>query len=151
VSLIVFLEFWRILCLAGTNQKNRKRMKSRRLQKPPELNVTWHPRKKHLEEAKTHPAEVGPEGGNHRPIDPMVGPVSLPRAARQPYFWNVLPPPMMINLNRMLGRFDCTTHGIPSGLYKQPPDPLAGRIWLSSIHTPDQVIKSEILRPRNTL
>jgi hypothetical protein len=27
------------------------------------------------------------------------------------------------NLNRMLGRFDHTTHGIPSGLYKQPLDP----------------------------
>jgi hypothetical protein len=40
VSLIVFLEFWRILCLAGTNRKNRKRMKSRRLQKALELNVT---------------------------------------------------------------------------------------------------------------
>jgi hypothetical protein len=31
-----------------------KRIKSRRLQKAPELNVTWHPRKKHLEEATDH-------------------------------------------------------------------------------------------------
>jgi hypothetical protein len=53
----------------------------------------------------------------------MVGPVGLPRAPRQPYFWNVLPPPMRINLNRMLGWFDRTAHGIPSGLYKQPLTP----------------------------
>jgi hypothetical protein len=40
---------------------------------------------------------------------------------------------------------------IPSRLYKQPSDPLAEGIWLSSVHTPDEVIKSEILRPRNTI
>jgi hypothetical protein len=39
-------------------------MKSRRLQKSPELKVTWDPREKHLEEAKTHLAEVGPRGPN---------------------------------------------------------------------------------------
>jgi hypothetical protein len=30
---------------------------------------------------------------------------------------------MRINLNRMLGQFDRTAQGIPSGLYKQPTDP----------------------------
>jgi hypothetical protein len=75
--------------------------------------MTWHLRKKHLEEAKTHLAEVGPEGAHHWPVGPMVGPVGLPQALRQPYFWNVLPLPIRINLNRMLGQFDRTARGIP--------------------------------------
>jgi hypothetical protein len=81
----------------------------------------------------------------------MVEPVGLPRAPRQPYFWNVLPPPMMINLNHMIRQFDRTAPGIPLGLYKQPQTPWQGGIWLSFVHTPDQVIKSEILRLRNTI
>jgi hypothetical protein len=40
-------------------------MKSRRLQKASVLNMTWQPRKKHLEEGKTHLAQVGPEGVSH--------------------------------------------------------------------------------------
>jgi hypothetical protein len=31
------------------------------------LNVTWHPRKKHLEETTDHLVEVGPEGGPPQP------------------------------------------------------------------------------------
>ena len=50
-----------------------QRNHSRRLQKAPELNVTWHPRKKHLEEATDHLAEVGPEGGPPQPDRPGGG------------------------------------------------------------------------------
>jgi hypothetical protein len=35
--------------------------------------VTWHPRKKHLEEAADHLAEVGPEGGPPQPDRPGSG------------------------------------------------------------------------------
>jgi hypothetical protein len=59
------------------------------------------------------------------PLCFAVSVLHLPRAPRQPYFWNVLPPPMMINLNRMLGQFDRMAHGVPSRLYKKPRDPLA--------------------------
>jgi hypothetical protein len=79
--------------------------------------VTWHPRKKHLEEATDHLAEVGPEQAHPSLIDLVVGPVG-PLVPNGPSFQNVLPPPMRINLNNSLGRFDQTTHDYPSGLYK---------------------------------
>jgi hypothetical protein len=58
---------------------------------------------------------------------------------------------MRINLNDLLGRFDQTAHVYPLGLYKQPPAPLAEASGNLSLHTSDQVIKSEILHPRNTI
>jgi hypothetical protein len=38
-----------------------------------ELNVTWHPRKKHLEEVTDHLAEVGPEGPSGGAGRPPLG------------------------------------------------------------------------------
>jgi hypothetical protein len=113
--------------------------------------VTWHPRKKHLEEATDHLAEVGPEGGPPSPIGLVVGPVGLSRVPPQPNLQKVLPPHMRINLTNSLGQFDQTAQVYPSGLYKQPPCPLAEASANLSLHTPDQVVKLEILCPRNTI
>jgi hypothetical protein len=78
----------------------------------------------------------------------VVGPVGLPQAPPQPYFQKVLPPPMRINLNHSLGQFDQTAHVYPQGYISSP---LAEAYGNLSLHTPDQVIKIEILRPRNML
>jgi hypothetical protein len=43
------------------------------LQKAPELNMTWHLRMKHLEEARTHLDKVGPEGGPQQTGRPHGG------------------------------------------------------------------------------
>jgi hypothetical protein len=83
----------------GTIRKSAKRIKSRRLQKAPELNVTRHPRKKHLEEETDHLDEVGPEGAHPCPISLVVGPFGLPQAPPQSHLQKVLPTPMSINLN----------------------------------------------------
>jgi hypothetical protein len=98
-----------------------------------------------------HLAKVGPEGAHPSLIGLVVGPVGLPRVPPQPYFQKVLPSPMRMNLNHSLGQFDQTAHVYPSGLYKQHPYPLAEASGNLSLHTPDQVMKSEILRPRNTI
>jgi hypothetical protein len=55
--------------------------------------VTWHPRKKHLEEVMDHLAEVALRVAHPGPIGLVVGSVGLPRAPPQPYFQKVLPPP----------------------------------------------------------
>jgi hypothetical protein len=43
--------------------------------------VTWHPRKKHLEEATDHLAEVGPEEGPPQPDQPGGGAGRRPSGA----------------------------------------------------------------------
>jgi hypothetical protein len=48
--------------------------------------MTWHPRKKHLEEVTDHLTEVGPEVAHPSPIGLVVGPVGFPRVPPQPYF-----------------------------------------------------------------
>jgi hypothetical protein len=77
-----------------------QRNHSRRLQKAPELNVTQHLRKKHLEGSRTHLAEVGLEGAHPSPSGLVVGPVG-PLVPDGPSFRKLPPPPMMINLNHM--------------------------------------------------
>jgi hypothetical protein len=86
--------------------------------------MTWHPKKRHLEEVMDHLAEVGPP----QPDRPGGGAGRPPVVPNGPSFWKVLPPAMRINLNHSLGRFDQTAHVYPSGLYKQPPAPSRG-IW----------------------
>jgi hypothetical protein len=51
----------------GTIGESTKRIKSTRLQKALKLNLTWHPRKKNLEEATVHLAEVSPKGAPPQP------------------------------------------------------------------------------------
>jgi hypothetical protein len=50
---------------------------SRRLQKAPKLNVTYHLKKKHLEGSRTHLPEVDPEWGPHQ-IDRSSGGAGRP-------------------------------------------------------------------------
>jgi hypothetical protein len=121
VSLIVFLEFWRILCLAGTNQKIGKET----ILEGSGTQRDLAPKEEASGRGTDPPGRRRPRGGPPQTGRPHGGAGRPPpRAPRQPYFWNVLPPPMRININRMLGWFDRTTHGILSRLYRQPPGPL---------------------------
>jgi hypothetical protein len=62
--------------------------------------MTRHPRKKHIEEATDHLAEVGPKGGLPQPDRPGGG-AGRPLVPNGPSFQKVLPPPPRINLNHL--------------------------------------------------
>jgi hypothetical protein len=65
--------------------ENMQRNHSRRLQKAPELKVTWYLRKKHLEGARTHLAEVGLEAGPPQTDRPGGGAGRSPPGPEPPH------------------------------------------------------------------
>jgi hypothetical protein len=120
--------------VSETIQGNAKKMNSRRLKKTPKLNRSGLQENMHLEGTRGQHAKAEPSLGPAQADWPYREADRAPLASIRPCFGKVPPPPLRVNLNHFLGRFDHTATDYPSGLYKQPHTPMGHGMHISEDH-----------------